>query len=152
MVAARATDATMGEYQNIYIGKIGAYNFALMFIGALFAVLYYYERRSLLLCCAIHFFTYGFLFDLYRIKFFRLYLLFNLNYTAYRSALHRREKARTIHLMLTSIFTPRFLEVRCKPLFGIFVAKVIEFFLTGYFSLKTHPLENSIEHRTYYLG
>ena len=56
----------MGEYQNIYIGKIGADNFALMFIGALFAVLYYYERRSLLLCCAIHFFTYGFLFDLYR--------------------------------------------------------------------------------------
>ena len=75
----------MGEYQNIYIGKIGADNFALMLIGALFAVLYYYERRFLLLCCAIHFFTYGFLFDLYRMKYFRPYLLFNLNFTAYRS-------------------------------------------------------------------
>lgn len=75
----------MGEYQNFYVGKIGADNFALMFIGALFAVLYYYERRSLLLCCAIHFFTYGFLFDLYRMKYFRPYLLFNLNFIAYRS-------------------------------------------------------------------
>ena len=69
----------MGEYQNIYIGKIGADNFALMLIGALFAAHYYFDRQPLFCCCAIYFLTYGFLFDLYRIKFFRSYLLFNLN-------------------------------------------------------------------------
>lgn len=75
----------MGEYQNFYVGKIGADNFALMLIGALFAVHYYFDRQPLFFCCAIHFLTYGFLFDLYRMKFFRPYLIFNLNFTAYRS-------------------------------------------------------------------
>lgn len=75
----------MGEYQNFYFGKIGADNFALMFIGALFVAHYYFDRQPLFCCCAIYFLTYGFLFDLYRIKIFRSYLLFNLNYAAYRS-------------------------------------------------------------------
>ena len=75
----------MGEYQNIYVGKIGADNFALMVIGVLFAVRYYFNRQYIFLCCAIHFLAYGFLFDLYRVKFFRPYLIFNLNFTAYRS-------------------------------------------------------------------
>ena len=75
----------MGEYQNFYVGKIGADNFALMVVGVLFAVHYIYNRQPLFLCCAIHFFTYGLLFDLYRVKFFRPYLIFNLNFTIYRS-------------------------------------------------------------------
>lgn len=76
---------------SLYVGKIGVDNFLLILVGVLYLAAYYQTQRDhvdadLHWRTAIFFIAYGFMFDLYRIKSLRHYLLIGgINFQLFRS-------------------------------------------------------------------
>ena len=77
-----------------YLGKVGVDNFLLIVVGLLFFVLYAlkrqearYARLNIYVSAGVFFSLYGFFYDIYRIKAFRPYLLWNFSFVPYRTAI-----------------------------------------------------------------
>lgn len=77
---------------SLYVGKIGIDNVLLMTVGVLFFILYTlkrqeakYDRLLIYLYSSFFFLGYGFMFDAYRLKVLRKYLLWNLSFSPYKT-------------------------------------------------------------------
>ena len=113
---------------SFYTGKVGVYNFLLIAVGVLFLVLYvlkrqetHYERLSLYYHAGLFFVLYGFLFDAYRIKALRKYLLWNYSFSPYK----------TIILVVTLL-----------PLYSDLIESIVRI-LSKRHSEKIHSTKNS---------